>query len=230
MMRCLMLVCLLLVAAERPAMAQSLPEIVAIDVLIEPGRPAVAVAQAMNARLRGANAAGYALDAAHTPHITLVQRYVRRADLPKVEVAVAAVLAARRPRAMKLQARGFIASDFGGGLLLLDVARTPALDGLAADMLAAVQPYAVPGGTAAAFVQDPAGPIQPGSVTWVENFATNAAGAKFAPHITIGTAPFAFVNQVASEPFVPFTFGVRAVSIYQLGNYGTAARKLWTMH
>jgi len=230
MMRRLLLVCLLLVVAERPVMAQSLPETVAIDVLIEPGAPAVSAAQAMNARLRSANPAGYALDAMHAPHITLVQRYVRRADLRKVEVAVAAVLAAKRPRAMKLQARGYTASDFGGGLLLLDVARTPALDRLAVEVLAAVQPFAVTGGTAAAFVQDPAGPIQPGSVTWVENFATNAAGAKFAPHITIGTAPLAFVKQVAGEPFVPFTFGVRAVSIYQLGNYGTAARKLWTMH
>jgi len=224
----LLLMCLLFLAAERPVMAQALPEIVAIDVLIEPGAPAVSAAQAMNARLRGANPAGYALDATHAPHITLVQRYVRRADLPKVEVAVAAVLAARRPRTMKLEARGYTASDFGGGLLLLDVARTPTLDRLAADVLAAVQPYAVTGGTAAAFVQDPAGPIQPGSVTWVENFATNAAGARFAPHLTIGTAPIAFVRQIAAEPFTPFDFGVRAVSIYQLGNYGTAARKLWT--
>jgi hypothetical protein len=228
MMRRLLLACLLLGAAEGPAMAQSLPETVAIDVLIEPGAPAVSAAQAMNARLRSANPAGYALDATHAPHITLVQRYVRRVDLPKVEVAVAAVLAAKRPRALKLQAHGYTASDFGGGLLLLDVMRTPSLDGLAADVLAAVQPFAVSGGTAAAFVQDPAGPIQPGSVTWVENFATNASGAKFAPHITVGTAPFAFVQQIAAEPFVPFTFGVRAVAIYQLGNYGTAARKLWS--
>jgi hypothetical protein len=65
-------------------------------------------------------------------------------------------------------------------------------------------------------------------VTWVENFAVNAAGAKFAPHITIGTAPLVFVKQVAAEPFTPFDFGVRAVAIYQLGNYGTAARKLWS--
>lgn len=230
MMRRLLLACLMLVMSERPVMAQSLPEIVAIDVLIEPDASAVSAAQAMNARLRGANPAGYALDATHAPHITLVQRYVRRADLPKVEVAVAAALAARRPRAMTLLAHGYSASDFGGGLLLLDVTRTPALERLSAEMLAAVQPYAVAGGTAAAFVQDTAGPIQPGSVTWVENFATNATGAKFAPHITIGTAPFALVQQIAREPFVPFAFGVRAVSIYQLGNYGTAARKLWMKH
>jgi hypothetical protein len=226
-MRRLALLLVLLVMGT-PAMAQPLPDLVAIDVLIEPTAPAVTAAQAMNARLREANPAGYALDATHAPHITLAQRYVRRDDLPKIEAAVAAVLASDRPFAMKLQAHGYTASDFGGGLLLLDVTRTPELDKLAADVLAAVQPFAVTGGTAAAFVQDPAGPIQPGSVTWVENFVTNAAGPKFAPHITVGTAPFAFVKQVAGESFSPFDFGVHAVAIYQLGNFGTAARKLWS--
>jgi hypothetical protein len=211
-----------------PAMAQDLPDVVAIDVLIEPDAPAVAAAQAMNARLRAENAAGYALDATHAPHITLVQRYVRRADLPKIEAAVAAVLARGGALAMKLQAKGYTASDFGGGILLLDIARTPELDRLASEMLAAVQPFSVSGGTAAAFVQDPAGPIQPGSVTWVEGFADDAAGPKFAPHITIGTAPFGFVQKIAAEPFAGFAFGVRTVAIYQLGNYGTAARRLWS--
>jgi hypothetical protein len=90
----------------------------------------------MNARLRSENPAGYALDATHAPHITLAQRYVRRDDLPRIEAAVAAVLARDRPIAMKLRAHGYAASDFGGGLLLLDVARTPELDTLAADVLA----------------------------------------------------------------------------------------------
>ena len=132
--------------------------------------------------------------------------------------------AGRAPLAQARKAR----RDHAGVVEHQGVAGTQEIGQLADDMVAAVQPFAVSGGTAAAFVPDPNAPIQPGSVSWVETFVPKASGANFAPHITIGTAPFAFVKGVAAEPFAGMDFGVRGVAIYQLGNYGTAARKLWS--
>ena len=41
--------------------------------------------------------------------------------------------------------------------------------------------------------------------------------------------PFAedFVKRLEAEPFEVFTATVEGVAIYQLGNFGTAAKKLW---
>jgi len=223
---------LLLGACAKPAAVESasaLPETVAIDVLVEPDATMVAKAEAVNARLRAEYPAGYALDASHRPHITLVQRYVRAADLPRVEAAVEQVLATHPPGALRLRATNFVAADFAGnGLLLLGTDNPPELAALQAAVVDAVAPYAVTGGTAAAFVPDPNGPIVQGTIDWVETFVPKASGAKFWPHVTVGVAPLPLLKSIAAEPMAPVEFGAAGVAIYQLGNYGTAARLLWS--
>jgi hypothetical protein len=64
----------------------------AINVLLVPDAPTVLKAQAINARLREDYPDGFALDANHAPHITILQRFVRTADLDEVANAVAKVL------------------------------------------------------------------------------------------------------------------------------------------
>jgi hypothetical protein len=50
---------------------------IATNILLVPDAATVAKAQATNARLRADYPRGFALDADHTPHITLLQRVVR---------------------------------------------------------------------------------------------------------------------------------------------------------
>ncbi|MGB8308181.1 MAG: hypothetical protein WCE36_30575, partial [Pseudolabrys sp.] len=50
-----------------------------------------------NARLLKAYPKGFPLDATHTPHITMLQRYVQTANLDKLYAAVGNVLLARKP-------------------------------------------------------------------------------------------------------------------------------------
>ena len=61
-------------------------------------------AAANNARLLGLYPKGFALDETHTPHITMLQCFVRKADLPKLYAAVEKALAAADVNAMKLEA------------------------------------------------------------------------------------------------------------------------------
>ena len=61
-------------------------------------------AEANNARLLEVFPKGFALDAAHRPHITLIQRFVRTADLDKVYAAVGKVFAGANVNGMKLEA------------------------------------------------------------------------------------------------------------------------------
>ena len=48
----------------------------------------------LNASLLKVFPQGFALDAAHRPHITMIQRFVRTADLDKVYAAAGKVFAA----------------------------------------------------------------------------------------------------------------------------------------
>ena len=58
--------------------------ITAIDIALEPDATMIQHAEAVNARLRKAFPKGFALDATHHPHVSILQRYVHTADLDKV--------------------------------------------------------------------------------------------------------------------------------------------------
>ena len=71
--------------------------LIAINVLLDPDTATVEKAQAVNARLREDYPDGFALDANHAPHITILQRFVQSADLEEVASAVAEVLLTEQP-------------------------------------------------------------------------------------------------------------------------------------
>lgn len=68
--------------APLSAIAQS--EIIAIDVLIEPDQAMMEKAEEWNSRLRAELSQGFELDAAHAPHITLLQTFVLRDDMDAI--------------------------------------------------------------------------------------------------------------------------------------------------
>src|SRR5271166_4824059 len=92
-----------LLAFAQAAVAQQNP-VTAIDIALEPDATMIQHATAANARLLKAFPKGFALDETHHPHITLLQQFVRTADLDKVYAAAAKVLASEKPTAWKLNA------------------------------------------------------------------------------------------------------------------------------
>ncbi len=54
------------------------------------------------------------------------------------------------------------------------------------------------------------------------------AVSKYNPHVTIGLAKEPFLKELLAKPFNQFTFKSRSVSVYHLGDFGTAQKKLWT--
>ena len=67
--------------------------VTAIDIALEPDATMIQHAEAANARLLKVFPKGFALDATHHPHISILQRYVRTTDLDKVYAAAGEVLA-----------------------------------------------------------------------------------------------------------------------------------------
>ena len=145
-----------------PAAAKADPNAVtAIDILLEPDATMIQRATATNDRLRKVFPKGFALDASHRPHISLVQRFVLTENLDKVYAAVGKVFASANVTGLKLEAfKYYYIPDKDLGLSGIVIKPTPELLTLEKQVIDAVTPFAVKTGTSAAFVtgDDPRGP------------------------------------------------------------------------
>lgn len=202
--------------------------VAAIDILLEPDATMLKHAEAVNARLLKAYPQGFALDATHRPHITLVQRFVRTADLDKVYAAVGKVFAGAHVTGMKLEAfKYYYIPDHDNGLSGIVAKPTPELLKLQQDVIAAVTPFIVETGTSAAFVTTPDDPIiNPALIDYVSAFVQKSSGEHFNPHVTTGVAPRQYLDKMLAEPFDKFNFSPAGAAVYQLGQFGTASKRL----
>ena len=216
------------VAALLAGPAAATDRLVAIDVLLEPDATMVSAAEAWNARLREQSPEGFELDATHRPHVTLLQQYVAEADLDAVLAAVGQVAVRHDVAALELTAIGLYHIPTGKiGLQGIAIEPSPELLALQADVVETLAPYRQSGGDEAAFVPDPTGTaFDPLLFKYVETFVAAQTGKKYNPHVTTGIAPLAWLEAREAEPFEFFTFGADRIATYQLGNFGTASRRL----
>jgi hypothetical protein len=217
----------LLLGGSSASNAQQSP-VTAIDVLLEPDATMLQRSAANNARLRKAFPNGFALDATHRPHITIIQRFVRTADLEKVYAAVGPVFARAHVTGMKLEAfKYYYIPSKDVGVAGIVAKPTPELLKLQQDLIAAVAPFTAETGTSSAFVTTPDDPIiDPLLIEYVSVFVPKASGEHFNPHVSTGVASRQFLDRMLAEPFEPFTFSPAGAAIYQLGQFGTASKKL----
>ncbi len=204
-------------------------EVTAIDILLEPDATMLEHCKADNARLLGAYPQGFALDATHTPHITMLQCFVRTADLDALYAAEGKVLAAANVTAMKLDAfkRYYIPTGGGLGVAGICAKPTPEILKLQADIIAAASPFNLRDGPIGAFTAGHDNPVMDKAIIgYVSKFEQIGAGEHFNPHVSTGTATTAYLDQMNAEPFEPFTFAPAGAAVYQLGPFGTAAKRL----
>jgi hypothetical protein len=203
--------------------------VTAVDILLEPDATMLEHAKANNARLLSVFPKGFALDATHRPHITMLQAFIRTVDLDKLYAAEEKIFVAANVNAMKLQAIKLYYIPAGGALGVAGIVAkpTPQLIKLQADIIAAAKPFMAQTGPIGAFTaghDDPA--IDAAIIQYVSTFEQKAAGEHFNPHVSTGTAPTTYLDQMIAEPFQPFTFSPAGAAVYQLGPFGTAAKKL----
>lgn len=215
-------------ASDNPASSN---QVTAIDILLEPDANMLQHSADNNRRLLKVYPKGFSLDAAHTPHITLIQRFVRTEDLDKVYAASNNVLAKINVTAIQLEASKFYYVPSGSiGLAGIVAKPTPELLKLQAEIIAAVAPYTVETGDSSAFVTTPDDPvIDPLLIQYVATFVPKQTGEHFSPHVSTGVAPREYLDQMLAEPFRPFIFSSTGAAVYQLGQFGTAARKLQSL-
>ena len=201
--------------------------VTAIDILLEPDATMLQHAQVVNDRLLKVFPKGFALDATHRPHITLVQRFVLTGNLDKVYAAVGKVFASANVTGLKLEAfKYYYIPDKDLGLSGIVIKPTPELLTLEKQVIDAVTPFVVETGTSAAFVTGDDPKILPELITYVSDFVPKHSGENYHPHVTTGLAPREYLDKMLAEPFENFTFSPAGAAVYHLGHFGTAAKKL----
>lgn len=202
--------------------------VTAIDVLFEPDATMLGRAFAANRRLREDYPQGFALDATHHPHVTILHRFVRSVDLGKVYAAVGEVLAKENLSNWTLKAYKFYYGLWEGlGIAGIAIEPTDDLIRFQQEMIDAVAPFAVETGSAAAFATTPEEPdINQATIDYVATFVPTQIGQNFNPHVTIGLAHEDFLKAMLGERFENFAFSAAGLAVYQLGNFGTARKKL----
>ena len=88
------------------------------------------------------------------------------------------------------------------------------------------------GGAADAYVRTDAEPdINDQTIAYIEKYVPEHSGENFIAHVTVGLAKLDDLAEIEAESFDTFTFSPAGLSVYQLGNNGTAAKHLksWTV-
>lgn len=214
--------------AGNAARADEPSKVTAINVCLDPDEAMLQRAQAANERLRKAYPKGYALDETHRPHITCVQRFVRTADLDKLYDAIGRILAEEKPASWKLKAtKHYYLPSGDRGLAGIVIEPTEDLLRLQQKVIDAVVPITVEIGDKAAFFTTKEEPdIDASLIDYVKEFVSKSSGKRFNPHVTVGLAKRDYLDAMLKERFEAFTFSPAGLSVYQLGNYGTARKQL----
>jgi hypothetical protein len=214
--------------AQTASPAADQTPVTAIDILLEPDATMLRRSEENNARLLSVYPKGYLLDEAHRPHITMIQCFVRTGDLDKVYAATGKVLEGAAVNAMKLEAfKYYYVPSNDIGLAGIVAKPTPELLKLQEDLIAAVAPFTVETSTIAAFTAEHGDPaLDTQMIAYVSTFVPKQSGKNFNPHVSTGVASRDYLDKMLAEPFEPFTFSPAGVAVYQLGPFGTAAKKL----
>ncbi|MDI9915377.1 hypothetical protein [Rhodococcus sp. IEGM 1379] len=208
-------------------------DLTAIDILMGPDDATLARAREVNTRLRQSIPDGFALDDTHVPHITVLQRYVRTADLDEVLGSVEDTVGVADTAGLTLRVVAIRHVEWGGqGGAVFQLKPSPPVLVFQARLLTAVSPYVESGGTPAAFVTDGDGAgINQTTLDWVEHYVPNQIGTQYIAHLTLGFATLDDLKMIEAAPFEPFAVRPTSVAVYHLGNNGTARTQLraWTL-
>jgi phosphoserine phosphatase len=203
-------------------------EVTAIDILLEPDATMLQKCEANNARLLKVFPNGFSLDATHTPHITMLQCFVRTTDLNQLYAAEEKVLAAANISALKLEAFKYYYAPAGAtGVAGICAKQTPEILKLEADVIATAEPFMQETGPIGSFTAPHDNPaIDAALIGYVSTFVPKMSGENYNPHVSTGVAPTGYLDQMLAEPFENFTFSPAGAAVYQLGPFGTAAKEL----
>jgi hypothetical protein len=210
--------------------AQQAPgEVIAVDVLLQPDHESSGRAVRINGLLRQSDPSGFALDASHLPHISVLQGYVEAKSLPAIYRAVEGVSTKLPLAGRQLTVLGLEHKPWGDQEITnIQIAKIRELEAFQADLVSAISPYLVKTGDGTAFLSS-AGEldVDQETIEYVRTFVQKHTGAAFEPHITVGISDPDTARKVSAQQEAPPKLTIASVAVFQLGNVATARKQLW---
>lgn len=203
------------------------PNVLAIDVLLTLPADVYDQAIQLNRAILEKNPDNLTLDENHIPHITLLQCYIVESDIPKVEQLLTGLYKTIKKDSLfanELQYNKDKTESFAS----IGIEKSKALMTLHKKTIALLEPYIITKGTQEAYVQNADGtPIDQFTIDYVPKFVSHYSYDNFNPHISLGVAKTTLLDSLEQNTFRATKFQATGVSVYQLGNYGTARKLLW---
>lgn len=206
---------------------------IAIDVLLIPSEEMYAQSLQLNALINQKNPETIKLDENHIPHITLLQCFIKEEDLPDVYNAIEVenifegFFETIKNDSLKAESL-FYYKEKEESFSMIAIEKSKLLMKLHEKIIEVVKPYTVKNGSQTSFIQNPDGtPISESTVNYVPEFVEKYSYNNFDPHISLGVAKTTLLDSLAQNIFKPIQFKAVSLSIYQLGDHGTAQKLLW---
>lgn len=202
-------------------------KIIAVDVLLTPSEEMHAQAIQLNTLMKQNNPETITLDKNHIPHITLLQCFINEDDLPKVRRSLHGLYDDIKNETLHAQSL-FYFKEKEKSFAMITVEVSPQILELHEKTIELIKPFIVYNGNEDSFVQNPDGsPIGESTLTYVPEFIEKHSYENFDAHISLGVAERVLLDSLAENVFKPINFKATSISLYQLGDHGTAQKSLW---
>ena len=167
------------------------------------------------------------LDSSRIPHITLLQAYINEKDLPQIKEVLKEVYSSISSE--NLMAESIIFSnDKDTSFAMIRIGKSEPLLKLHEHVIALVKPFIVHNGSEKSFISNADGrEIDQFTIDYVPVFIDKYSYENYDPHLSLGVAETSFLENLSKNEFKSMHFKATSLSIYQMGEYGTAQKLLW---
>ncbi len=201
--------------------------IIAVDVLLIPSEEMYAQSIQLNSLINQNNPQTIKLDENHIPHITLLQCFIKETDLPRVNKALEGLFAMIKNDSLKAESL-FYYPEKEESFAMVRIKKSAPLMAIHKKSIELLKPFMVAYGTEKSFVPNPDGSaISESTLEYVPAFVEKYSYQNFDPHISLGVAEVSLLDSLAVNVFKPISFNAASLSLYQLGDHGTAQKQLW---
>lgn len=226
-MKSINLIITLLILTLTSSCVEKQPNVLAIDVLLTLPEGVYDQAIQLNQAILEKHPDNFTLDENHIPHITLLQCYIVDSDLPKVEQLLNGLYKTIEKDSLWADHLQYN-KDKPESFASIGIEKSKTLITIHKKAIALLEPYIITNGTQEAYVQNADGSlIDQFTIDYVPKFVSHYSYENFNPHISLGVAKTALLDSLEQNSFRPTKFQATGVSVYQLGNYGTARKLLW---
>ncbi len=202
-------------------------KIIAIDVLLTISEEMRAQAIQLNELMKENNPETIKLDENHIPHITLLQCFIKEDDLTNVKKSLEGLYEDIKNDTLYAESF-FYYKEKEESFAMIVVEKSLKLLKLHEKAIEMVKPFIVYNGGVESFVQNPDGSrISESTVAYVPEFIEKHSYKNFDPHISLGVADRFFLDSLDQNVFKPITFKATSISVYHLGDHGTAQKLIW---